>query len=323
MNRDREVLERRYQRLLHAYPAAYRRERGTEMLDTLLHDHPGGRWPSIREAWALLSGGLRVRSGVTAPVPLWVSLRQVGLLAALLIICRKLVVDLENLADYGLLRRAMLESSWRLPLSWSAFVASEWWSVAEITGYAAAAVLVCRRRPGLAMAAVAIPTAMTGYLFATTRLYYWELALNITISVMLTTIVSGRRLPALPGAWVWTVGLFTAALVAFSVTAEAVHASPGVWQVEWFVELYGPWLLAAAWTIIDARPALAVVVAEVMALTTGYLALAMTYFDPPSMVRYGDYLPLGAQLAPTTWAMWGAGILVLAAAVRLRRLAAL
>ena len=57
------ALERRSRWLLRAYPARYRRERGEEILGTLLEDSPPGRrWPSPRDARALIMGGLRVRS---------------------------------------------------------------------------------------------------------------------------------------------------------------------------------------------------------------------------------------------------------------------
>jgi hypothetical protein len=55
-------LERRCRWLLRAYPAWYRRARGEEMLGTLLEaSPPSRRWPSVRDARALVIGGLRVR----------------------------------------------------------------------------------------------------------------------------------------------------------------------------------------------------------------------------------------------------------------------
>ncbi len=55
-------LERHCGWLLRAYPGWYRRERGGEMLYTLLAvSPPGQQWPSFRDAWSLLIGGLRVR----------------------------------------------------------------------------------------------------------------------------------------------------------------------------------------------------------------------------------------------------------------------
>ena len=56
-------LERRCRTLLRAYPRWYRRQRGDEMLATLLEASlPGQRWPSARDTRALIMGGLRVRA---------------------------------------------------------------------------------------------------------------------------------------------------------------------------------------------------------------------------------------------------------------------
>jgi len=65
-----DVLEKRYRTLLRAYPADYRRERADELIDTLLGDEPTTRrWPTLRQAAALIRGGLRVHSGSTAARP--------------------------------------------------------------------------------------------------------------------------------------------------------------------------------------------------------------------------------------------------------------
>ncbi|MFG2165852.1 hypothetical protein [Micromonospora chersina] len=57
-------LERRYRWLLRAYPRAYRQYRADEMLETLLATADDTRRPSLREAVALVVGGLRARTGV-------------------------------------------------------------------------------------------------------------------------------------------------------------------------------------------------------------------------------------------------------------------
>ena len=44
------AIERRYQRLLRAYPGWYREQRGDEMLGTLMAAAPSGRWPSRRDS---------------------------------------------------------------------------------------------------------------------------------------------------------------------------------------------------------------------------------------------------------------------------------
>ncbi|WP_238015831.1 hypothetical protein KZZ52_28345 [Dactylosporangium sp. AC04546] len=53
-------LERRYRALLHAYPAAYRAERGDEIVGTYLDlAAPGRRWPGPADAADLVRGGVR------------------------------------------------------------------------------------------------------------------------------------------------------------------------------------------------------------------------------------------------------------------------
>jgi hypothetical protein len=67
------ALERCCRWLLLAYPAWYRRGRGEEMLGTLLEaSPPGRRRPSLRDARALIAGGLRVRGWTWLLSMLWV-----------------------------------------------------------------------------------------------------------------------------------------------------------------------------------------------------------------------------------------------------------
>jgi hypothetical protein len=72
-------LERRCRWLLRAYPAWYRRDRAGEMLGTLLEaSGPGQSWPSLRDARALVTGGLRVRGWTWSLSMLWVVAGIVG-----------------------------------------------------------------------------------------------------------------------------------------------------------------------------------------------------------------------------------------------------
>ena len=72
-------LERRCRWLLRAYPAWYRRDRAGEMLGTLLEaSGPGQSWPSLRDARALVTGGLRVRGWTWSLSMLWVVAGAVG-----------------------------------------------------------------------------------------------------------------------------------------------------------------------------------------------------------------------------------------------------
>ncbi|MGB6453627.1 MAG: hypothetical protein WBH47_03965, partial [Streptosporangiaceae bacterium] len=57
------VLERHCRLLLRAYPAAYRQDRGEEIIGTLLEATPAGRsWPLHRDIRGLVVGGLRARA---------------------------------------------------------------------------------------------------------------------------------------------------------------------------------------------------------------------------------------------------------------------
>ena len=80
-------LERRCRWLLRAYPAGYRRDRGGEMLGTLLEaSPPGARWPSFRDARALVIGGLRVRGWTWLISMLWVVIGAGGAVYAAVVL---------------------------------------------------------------------------------------------------------------------------------------------------------------------------------------------------------------------------------------------
>jgi hypothetical protein len=75
---DAGRLERRARWLLRAYPAAYRADRGEEIIGTLLEAVPPGRdWPPPREAIALVAAGLHARRAANLRLGLAASLRQV------------------------------------------------------------------------------------------------------------------------------------------------------------------------------------------------------------------------------------------------------
>lgn len=95
-----DVLERRYRLLLRAYPAAYRRERADELIDTLIGDEPTARrWPGIRQSAALIRGGLRVHGGSTAPRPTAVLLWQGIHLGAMAVLALGALIGLDDLVD--------------------------------------------------------------------------------------------------------------------------------------------------------------------------------------------------------------------------------
>ncbi|RLK12162.1 hypothetical protein DER29_5439 [Micromonospora sp. M71_S20] len=75
-------LERRYHRLLRAYPAEYRRARGAEIVGTYLDlAGPERRWPSPADAADLLRGGLRQRLRAAGAADLIPGVRLAAVLA--------------------------------------------------------------------------------------------------------------------------------------------------------------------------------------------------------------------------------------------------
>ncbi|MER7332072.1 MULTISPECIES: hypothetical protein [unclassified Micromonospora] len=77
-------LERRYHRLLRAYPAEYRRARGAEIVGTYLDlAGPGRRWPSPADAADLLRGGMRQRLRAAGAADLIPGVRLAAVLAFL------------------------------------------------------------------------------------------------------------------------------------------------------------------------------------------------------------------------------------------------
>jgi hypothetical protein len=77
------LLERRARWLVGAYPAAYRADRGEEIVGTLLEAAPPGRnWPSPREAVSVIAAGLRARREANLRQGLPASLRQTAVIGA-------------------------------------------------------------------------------------------------------------------------------------------------------------------------------------------------------------------------------------------------
>jgi hypothetical protein len=75
-------LERRARALLRAYPVEYRRDRGEEIIGTLLELAPPGRtFPPLRESCSLLMGGRRARAARNHSLGLAANLRLSLILA--------------------------------------------------------------------------------------------------------------------------------------------------------------------------------------------------------------------------------------------------
>lgn len=148
------VLQRRYQRLLLAYPRAYRLGRGDELLGTLMElSREGQRWPAPRQARALLLGGVRVRVGVDrlhSPTEAWLD----GARAALVLMLFLQIIT--QVWQVGLARGDMEPGD---SVSWQLIGRSA--APALVAGVAMLLLLFARDRLGIA---VAVLTPLASFL---------------------------------------------------------------------------------------------------------------------------------------------------------------
>jgi hypothetical protein len=181
------ALERRYRRLLGAYPAAYRKERGEEMLATLLESAPAGEtWPSIRDARALVMGGLRVRAAQNHRLGTPANLR----LSALFGVAMALGIVVTS----GI--RPVIEGTfpltrgypWYLPVLWSLTLA-----VIGLAWFA--------RRPSVTVTAALVVAAVSFYPGQPGSFRDYPLLL-----VVLAALARGTVRP--PRSWLWWLGAF-------------------------------------------------------------------------------------------------------------------
>jgi hypothetical protein len=249
-------LERRYRRLLLAYPPQVRAARAEEILTTLAEAGGDRRMPPAREAWSLLVEGLHARARLAAadgPGRTWADGLQLGVLLLM-------VANLDGL----LLRQAW----WYLP-----------WTV--LCGATVVAILRARPRVGLVLAVVAalaaarplLPMRLPQGLFSWAPAYGdWSTVARHLAPVLLLGLLSlpvlRRRLRA--RAWWWLLVLVAQVAVPVLVVAGARAAgglglaSIGPAQLDRLGEL--------AWTAARSAPEAVLVAAA--------LGLALVARDP-------------------------------------------
>jgi hypothetical protein len=236
--------QHRYRRLLRAYPAWYRRERGPEILDTLLAAAGGRAWPSRRDAAALILGGLRVRAGQHRRLSTPANLRLAVLLGAALWLTGRACFDLAT-ASLGWLH---------------------WAAPGQHFGYAAAHGLVMLAAVGAAWfaprpaaAAISLIAAATiSLIAAATHAYPWQgqwwLLGDPAMLAALALLALGKE--RMPRCWLWLLGAET---VAQMLTVYGTFHAPPFFLSPWLNDL--PWLVILAgvvlWGVVDARPAIA------------------------------------------------------------------
>jgi hypothetical protein len=231
-------LERAYRWLLYAYPAWYRRERGDEMLDTLLAAAPHGRtWLSLRDAVALILGGLRVRAGQNQRLTTAANLRLAVLFGVALWLSERISGDL-GWAALQWLHSAPPGRSGYLLFSGLAILAA-----AGAAWFAPRPVVVA-----VSLAAAAVCA------------YWWQGPWSLlgepAMLVALALLALGRE--RMPRSWFW---LFAIVIAGQIVTLLISFRYYGLFFLSGTVLNNLPLVLVAAvvlWAVVDARPAIAV-----------------------------------------------------------------
>src|ERR1700735_3120880 len=265
------TLERRFRLLLHAYPAAYRRDRAEEMVGTLLETTPAGRtWPLARDIRALLLGGLRARSAQNRRLGTPANLRLAALLGCAVFLC----CIASNYLGYG--KFAVAIPAGQIPTTGYPPQFASGWAVAPALLILAAVLLAwLPGRKAVALGAVAAGTAAVAYDFSVALqtagtpglplqnpATYPDLLPLLTILLPLAALVllSGGQ-ARLPRLWLWLPGVVIVQPVITQLVAAA-HWSSG--SVEPYPQLR-MWLVmfavATVWIGVDARPAIGVAIA--------------------------------------------------------------
>ena len=269
------ALEWRCRWLLHAYPAWYRRQRGEEMLGTLMEASPAGRrWPSPRDIRAMLMGGLRVRAGQHRRLSTPANLRLAGLLGVALAL---LWLIGNNLGT------AIMFWTHVYPAATPADLGSQ----AAASLLALAAVLAAWFAPWPVVAAPALAGAAL-WVYSGDRV----MATQPGLLILLVILTTGRE--RMPRSWLGLAGL----LFAFTLL-EQFTAAPSLYFL-YPPLIYAPWVVLGAvilWAAVDGRPA----VAMAIYLASNYLIFTLI-----------DYAGYGAgPVAAWQWYLPAAGVAVL------------
>ena len=270
------AFERRSRRLLRAYPAAYRRERGEEIISTLLEATPAERtWPRPRDARALIVGGVRARAAQNRHLTTADNLRIAVMVGVALYLSVWIGVYL---------RTAVLDFS-RPGMVWPAL----------LVGLPLAAALVLAwTAPRFVVLAGALPAAVAVCYLVLVRTHLIgpaivQLAsLAGLVALIPRTVRPSRR-------WLWLVGV---------VVAPAVLPFPHTY-LGYLERLYSGGLVLAIfvisilWAVIDARLIVAIITYLTLTVVQSDLAIVTHGFG-----IYSQIPPLLVVAAVAALAVW-------------------
>ncbi|HUN34797.1 MAG TPA: hypothetical protein VMU95_22575 [Trebonia sp.] len=295
---DPTRLERRGQLLLRCYPPAYRRDRGEEILQTLLEGTPAGRsWPSWRDAWSLVRGGLGARAARNRQAGLATSLRQAVVIGLAMFLAKNAGEQLAAATFPGAGPTSLITAG-LVPLATGcllAAAAAAAWSgrraLTVVAALAAAPILAwreCTYHPGISFLSLPV-TAQAGYML-------W---LVLGVLAMAALVVLTRRGERPGPTWLSLPGL----ALALALLARFWHYT-GTYPIphdELTTLLVAAFLPTLAWLVTDVRPALGLtvllLVSEVLAVINGTQATVVLN-----------------QSAGTFWRGYGANLVSLAIA---------
>jgi hypothetical protein len=248
-------LERRCRRLLRSYPGWYRRQRGEEMLATLLEaSQPGQRWPSARDVRALIIGGLRVRATQDQRLTTAANLRLAVQLGAALTL---LLLIAGNLTSVILMWAHVYSSN----------AGTGYWLGYGLLGLAAVVAAWFAPRPVVAVLALAAAGAWVHWGDRVMAILPAGLLVMLAVLVFL-----GERLPR---SWLWLAG----GLFAVNVLQALTPVAPLYYFYNPLILV--PWIIlgiVVLWAFVDARPAMAMAV---------YIACTYLASDLLNYVGYG------------------------------------
>jgi hypothetical protein len=316
------TLERRCWLLLTAYPAEYRRQRGEEILGTLLETTPQGRaWPLARDVLALVIGGLRARAaanrrlGTAADIRLGVLL---GVVIELSAVAAGFIQDFATSSAVLSTAHDTAASGWRALLAGlliAAAVTCAWRGYRRLLGACA---------PAAAAAVIWLLIHQPAYNSASMSV--WTLSVGGALSLLLglaALILLVRQAERPSRSWLWLIGLIVAAVVLQGLIPGPVSAL--ILFVGHLLTLSSPWqgllimlIVPIAWTIawigVDARPALG---------AATFLALyVVTMLGDTIELGSGNYPPAPRflVLAEAWWPLFAISLAVGGLAIwRLRR----
>jgi hypothetical protein len=257
-------LERRCRLLLRAYPAAYRRDRGEEILGTLLEATPAGRsWPRLRDVRSLATAGLRERAAQNRRLTTAANARTAALIGVV--------------AYLGLLAGEYLSTVARSELDFRGAMPLSWAELALLGFFAASAALAwASRRRVLVLAGVA-PAATIVCLATPWSTFGWWQAVPVLVCLAaLLVLAGGAQRPS--RRWLWPVGIICAAPFLGDLRGIGGRAVDGrALSAELVLAVVA---VCIAWIAVDARPAIA---AAVFLLLVAMTIFGFSFGGPPQV----------------------------------------